>query len=71
MTTVIEQLKDALAKHDWYYAHSDDYGVYCKGAANADKIKILRHQAVAVGVGAQAEEIYAAAIEKFKNGPRY
>lgn len=71
MSNVIEQLKEALAKHDWYYARSDDHSVYCKGAANADKIQILRRQAAAAGDGAQAEEIYASAVEKFKSAHRY
>ena len=61
---IIEELKSALAKHDWYYQFSDDYNVYRSGHANADFIYQLRMRAVSEGFGDIAEELFNAAIPK-------
>ena len=60
----IEEMKCALAKHDWYYEFSDDYCVYQRGRNNADLIYKLRMRAVSEGFGDIAEELFNAAIPK-------
>lgn len=62
--STLEELKSALAKHDWYYEFSDDYNVYRSGQSNAEFIYQLRMRAVSEGFGDIAEELFNAAIPK-------
>lgn len=62
--STIEELKCALAKHDWYYEFSDDYCVYQRGRNNADLIYKLRMRAKTEGFGDIADELFTSAIPK-------
>lgn len=57
-TPILEQLKAALASHDWYYNYSDDYTVYRKGQRQWSNICILREQANQAGLKAEADALY-------------
>ncbi len=61
---ILTQLREALARHDWYYNYSDDYSVYRRGSENASRIQELRRKAQAAGVGEQASALYEAAANK-------
>tara|TARA_B100000029_G_C17598462_1_gene964974 strand:- start:3777 stop:3980 length:204 start_codon:yes stop_codon:yes gene_type:complete len=49
----LEDLKDLLEKHDWYYTFSDDYKVYRKGVKSEALIKKVVKE-----VGAPGETLY-------------
>lgn len=34
----VEQYRQALAAHDWYFAYADDYSVYSEGQRNRDRL---------------------------------
>lgn len=34
----VEQYRQALAAHDWYFAYSDDYTCYSEGQSNRDRL---------------------------------
>jgi hypothetical protein len=61
---LLTQLREALARHDWYYNYSDDYSVYRRGSESADRIRDLRRQCTAAGLSEQAEALYDAAANK-------
>ena len=57
-TPILEQLKSALASHDWYYNYSDDYSVYSRGQRKWSNICSLRQQAAQAGLQAEADALY-------------
>ena len=34
----VEQYRQALAAHDWWFAYSDDYTCYSEGQSNRDRL---------------------------------
>lgn len=34
----VEEYRQALAAHDWFFAYADDYAVYSQGQRNRDKL---------------------------------
>ena len=56
--TILDNLKAALAHHDWYYSRSDDYSVYNRGQRNWGTICSLRQQAAQAGLQAEADALF-------------
>lgn len=65
--TILEQLQQAVAGHDWYYQMSDDYSVYSEGQRQAQRISTLYKLATAEGNREAADAI----ISGSKNRKRY
>ena len=38
METRVQEYKDRLKRHDWFYDYSDDHGVYTRGSNSIMKI---------------------------------
>ena len=55
---ILDELKEALVNHDWYYGYSDDYNVYSKGQRSWGKICDLRAQAARAGLQTEADQLY-------------
>ena len=55
---ILDQLREALASHDWYYNYSDDYSVYSRGQRKWSNICSLRQQAAQAGLQAEADALY-------------
>lgn len=37
-----EDYRDALNAHDWWFAYSDDHGVYCKGRDSQQRLQAMQ-----------------------------
>lgn len=59
--TQVEQLKDMLARHDWWYAYSDDHKVWKAGKQEWQDILGIAEQAGRV-------DIVNAAVKALDNG---
>jgi hypothetical protein len=58
MNPELTQLKELLARHDWYYDYSDDYSAWCRGRDNSQSI-LAEKQRLARECLATQEEITA------------
>jgi hypothetical protein len=55
---ILEQFKQVLASHDWYFDYSDDHGVWSRGMDSWNKIQQLEKLCQAQGLGEAAEQLY-------------
>lgn len=44
MITTIDTYKAALAAHDWWYAHSDDYSAYRSGQEEREALLLAQRR---------------------------
>jgi hypothetical protein len=58
MNPELTQLKELLARHDWYYDYSDDHSVWCRGRDHRQTIH-AEEQRLARECLATQEEITA------------
>ena len=40
----LEEYKQQLRKHDWYYYYSDDHGVWSRGESEANRMRSIANQ---------------------------
>lgn len=64
MNDTIEQLKQALSQHDWYFDRTDDHTVWRQGMVNWDTIQRLMQQCHYEGHGEHAEQLLKSARSK-------
>jgi hypothetical protein len=55
---VLNELKNCLEKHDWYYAMSDDHNVYLRGEAQRQDIHTLIKKAEEQGYSIIAATLF-------------
>jgi hypothetical protein len=55
---ILEQLKRALASHDWYFDFSDDHQTWHRGQQSLANIRQLQQQCQAQGLGEAADQLY-------------
>lgn len=61
----LEEMNEALGHHDWWWAMSDDYGVWERGYANHEALKKARQ------LSAAHDALYRAwANHVYHGGPR-
>ena len=61
---ILNELKEVLERHDWYFDMSDDYSVYSAGRASASRITALRQAAARAGCAEQATVVYNSIRDK-------
>jgi len=55
---LLQELKQKLLTHDWYYMYSDDSRVYRRGIEQADEIRALMTQAKTFGCELRAKTLF-------------
>ena len=55
---MLEDLKEMLATHDWYFHHTDDHRYFTKGRVERERIEAEIERLTAEGFRAEACALY-------------
>ena len=68
---LLQDYKDTLAKHDWYYQYSDDPSVYRKGLSTWEHICTARTRCIKAGLEQDVIKAYKEFEEQKAKAKRY